>query len=331
MKALVYTGPETLEVMDRPDPAPRPGEVLIRVDSAGICGSDMHAYLGHDERRPAPLILGHEVAGTIAAGPRAGARVTVNPLVTCGVCPDCRAGRDNLCRDRQIISMPPREGGFAGLLAMPEGNLVPVPDHVGADQAALAEPIACGWHAVRLGLAALGGRPEEVRALVIGGGAIGLGAALSLTAQGVAGVIVSEPNALRRDTLRARCGLDAVAPDALDPATPIDIVVDGVGIAATRGLASSLVRPGGVIAHVGLGSGAGGLDIRRMTLQEITFIGTYTYTAQDFRDTTAAMFGGRLGALDWTDARPLADGARAFAEIRAGSVAAPKIILKPDP
>jgi threonine dehydrogenase-like Zn-dependent dehydrogenase len=90
-----------------------------------------------------------------------------------------------------------------------------------------------------------------------------------------------------------------------------------------------LVAPGGVIAHVGLGDDKPGLDIRRATLQEITFIGTYTYTAKDFRDTAAALFDGRLGPLEWTEARPLADGAAAFADLRAGRVAAPKIILDP--
>ena len=154
MKALVYTGAETLAYRDVPDPVP----ALASADprrSVGICGSDMHAYLGHDERRPAPLILGHEAAGVIVGGPRKGHRVTINPLVTCGTCPACIAGRDNLCPSRQIISMPPREGAFAEWLAMPESNLVAMPDHVSLDQAALAEPLACGWHAVRLGLARL--------------------------------------------------------------------------------------------------------------------------------------------------------------------------------
>ena len=93
MKALVYTGPETLVYRDEPNARCSQDGVLIRVESVGICGSDMHAYLGHDERRPAPLILGHEAAGTIVEGPGAGKRVTVNPLVTCGVCPACRRGR----------------------------------------------------------------------------------------------------------------------------------------------------------------------------------------------------------------------------------------------
>ena len=108
------------------------------------------------------------------------------------------------------------------------------------------------------------------------------------------------------------------------------MVIDGVGFAATRATSTKHARPGGVICHIGLGEATGGLDIRRMTLQEITFIGTYTYTAQDFRDTAAAIFDGRLGALDWTEARPLSDGAQAFADIRAGQVAAPKIVLVPE-
>ncbi|QXT39023.1 zinc-dependent alcohol dehydrogenase [Gymnodinialimonas ceratoperidinii] len=326
MKALVYDGPETLAYREVEDAVAGPGQQLVRVFSVGICGSDMHAYLGHDDRRPAPLILGHEAAGEIVGGPRAGERVTLNPLVTCGTCPACLSGRDNLCPTRQIISMPPTEGAFAELVAMRDENLVTVPDHVSLDAACLAEPIACGWHAVRLARATV---PDANRALVIGGGAIGLGAALSLAAQGITEVTILEPNALRREVLNGLCRQVAVAPDDLPADAMFDVVIDGVGYAATRATASAHARPGGVIAHIGLGEGEGGLDIRRMTLQEITFTGTYTYTAQDFRDTAAAIFDGRLGPLDWTQPRPLAEGADAFADIRAGRVAAPKIVLRP--
>jgi threonine dehydrogenase-like Zn-dependent dehydrogenase len=171
--------------------------------------------------------------------------------------------------------------------------------------------------------------PDASRALVIGGGAIGLGAALSLSAQGITDVTILEPNALRREVLNGLCRQVAVAPDDLPADAFFDVVIDGVGYAATRATASAHARPGGVIAHIGLGAGEGGLDIRRMTLQEITFTGTYTYTAQDFRDTAAAIFDGRLGPLDWTQTRPLAEGAAAFDDIRAGHVAAPKIVLRP--
>ena len=329
MKALIYDGPEKLALRDAPDPVAGPGQQLIKVMAVGICGSDMHAYLGHDDRRPAPLILGHEAAGVIVGGARNGEPVTLNPLVTCGVCAACKSGRDNLCPQRMIISMPPREGAFAQFVAMRDENLVMVPDHVSFDQASLAEPIACGWHTVRLAREALGDTAKN--ALVIGGGAIGLGAALSLKAQGVADVTILEPNPLRRESLIKTCGQNAIAPDDLGPVSLFDLVIDGVGYAATRKTASAHARPGGVIGHIGLGEDEGGLDIRRMTLQEITFIGTYTYTAQDFRDTAQAIFDGTLGPLNWTEARPLSDGPTAFSDIRAGKTSAPKIVLHPHP
>jgi len=326
MKALVYTGPQTLEYRQVPDPEPG-GDALIEIAHVGICGSDMHAYAGHDERRPAPLILGHEAAGRVIAGPDAGARVTINPLVTCGACEACRAGRDNLCPDRQIISMPPREGAFAERVVMPERNLVPIPDDVPTEKAALAEPLACGWHAVRLAESALDRPLAAARCQVIGAGAIGLGAALVLAAKGAREITVVEANPARREVAAAAGNFRVVPPEAAQG--DVDLVVDGVGIAASRAAASANVRPGGVIMHIGLGSGEGGLDIRRMTLHEITFIGTYTYTAADFRETAAAIFDGRLGALDWSVLRPLSEGAEAFADLKAGRVAAPKIILVP--
>jgi 2-desacetyl-2-hydroxyethyl bacteriochlorophyllide A dehydrogenase len=332
MKALVYTGPEKLEYREEPDATPREGEVLVEVESVGICGSDMHAYLGHDERRPAPLILGHEAAGIVVSGPQTGRRVTVNPLVTCGQCPACRAGRNNLCPDRQIISMPPRPGAFAQFVAMPEENLVTVPDDYPLEKAAMAEPLACGWHAVRLAARASAVALEEANCVVMGGGAIGLAAALSLVAMGATKVAVAETNAVRHPAIQGAGPFTVYDPRGSSAVADgeADVIIDGVGFAGTREAACRLARPGGVIVHIGLGEGAGGLDIRRMTLQEITFIGTYTYTPDDFRDTAAAMFSGQLGSLDWAETRPLADGIGAFADIRSGRAAAPKIILKPN-
>ncbi len=324
MKAMVYEGVETLALRDTPDPVPLEGEHLVRVEAVGICGSDMHAYLGHDARRPAPLILGHEAAGVVEGGPLDGRRVTVNPLVPCGVCAACKAGRENLCPERQIVSMMPRPGAFAQYISMPASNLVEVPAEVPLSKAALAEPLAVSWHAAKLALAALHPSMER-RALVLGGGAIGLAASLALRAMGVEDITLVEPNDTRRAFLTDSCGETAVAKaDGFFP-----MIVDAVGYAATRATASAHALPGGVIAHVGLGEDTGGLDVRRMTLQEITFIGTYTYTAQEFRDTAQAIYDGRLGPLDWIGLRPLQDGPGAFEELRAGIVASPKIILEP--
>ena len=343
MRALVYTGPRRLELRHAPDPEPG-GDALVRIAHAGICGSDLHAWAGHDERRPAPLILGHEAAGVVVAGsgsgsgsgsgPAEGARVAVNPLVACGACAHCRAGRENLCAARQIVSMPPREGAFAELLAVPPGNLVAVPDHVPTEHAALVEPIACGWHAVRIARRVLHAPIEEARCLVLGGGAIGLGAALVLAALGAREVALAEPVAERR-AAAARAGpLRAFDPGAEErprgaPPEGFDLVVDAVGVEATRRAACAAARPGGAIVHIGLGSAAGGVDARRLTLQEIALLGAYTYSAADFREAAAAIFEGRLGALDWIDVRPLSEGPRAFEDIASGRAAAPKIVLTP--
>ncbi len=331
MKALVYTGPKQVEIQNVPDPEPNSGEALVEVESVGICGSDIHAFLGHDGRRPAPLILGHEAAGKILTGSRKGARVVVNPLVTCGACEDCLDGRTNLCATRQIISIPPREGAFAGLLRIPEDNLLDIPDNLSADRAALTEPIACGWHAVNLAVKALRRPLAAGRAVVLGGGAIGLGCALVLASRGAADIFIAETNEARHEVLRATGAFNVYDPTSGDgpESGSAQLVIDAYGGQATRKAASALVRSGGVIVHIGLAGSEGGLDIRRMTLQEVTFIGTYTYTALEFRETLAAIVKGGLGPLDWTEARHLRDGQNAFIDILSGSVAAPKIILRP--
>lgn len=329
MRALVYVGPHDLVVQDEPDPLPVGGEALVRVEAVGICGSDMHAYHGHDDRRPAPLILGHEAAGRALSGPLAGRRVAVNPLVVDPACPFALEGRPHLSPSRQIISMPPRAGAFAELVRIPNENLVPIPDNLDIARASLAEPLAVALHAARRGLALLFGSVGEARCVVLGGGAIGLACGLVLAMEAAGAVQVGESSAARRRTLE-RSGLAAYDPAAGEPdAGSADLVIDAVGAVSTRAAASRLVRPGGVIVHAGLLPGLEGFDVRRITLQEITVTGTYCYTPHDFRRTVEAMVAGRLGALDWFEERPLADGARAFADIDAGTVAAAKIVLRP--
>ena len=324
MKALVYDGPKIVSYREVPDPVPNQDNVLIKIKAVGICGSDMHAYLGHDERRPAPLILGHEAAGIISGGDRNGERITINPLVSCGTCWACCNSRENICPNRQIISMPPREGAFAQYVTMPERNLVAVPSDYCLQKAALVEPLAVGWHTAKLAVRAIDLSMEK-RALVIGGGAIGLASALALRAIGIDDIVISEFNPLRREYLREH--IDAKVVEKTDAS--FSIIIDAVGFGSTRAIASQLVSPGGIIAHVGLGDNTDGLDVRRITLQEITFIGTYTYTAKDFKDTAEALFTGRLGSLEWIEKRPLSEGKASFRELLGNTVAAPKIVLDP--
>lgn len=330
MKALVYTAPDEVVYRDEPDPRPGAGEVLIRIDAAGICGSDMHAYHGHDPRRVPPMILGHELSGRIVDGPGTGNRVTVNPLIACGHCEYCVTGRDNLCANRTMIGMT-RPGGFAQLMTIPSASVIDVPQDMVPRQVALTEPAATALHAMRLASRALARPLPEARVLVIGGGAIGLLTALLLSSYGCRGIELAETNALRRDCAAATGAARVFDPLASSPQpNHFDLVVDAVGGKATRGVALAAVKPGGVVLHIGLMDWASEIDMRKLTLAEITLIGTYTYTTADLRATVSALHAGVFGDLAWVATRPLSEGAAAFADLAQGRSAAAKIVLQPD-
>jgi len=329
MKALVYTRPNEVTYRDEPDPRPAAGEVLIRVEAVGICGSDMHAYHGKDPRRNPPLILGHELAGEILEGPGKGARVTVNPLITCGRCDYCLQGRDNLCSNRTMIGMT-RPGGFAEYVTTAAAAVIELPEGMSARAAALTEPAATALHALNVAMRAAPRPLQESSVLVIGAGAVGLLAALLARSYGCRSVRVAETNVLRRESAARGSGLDAFDPAAGGVAqNSMDLVIDAVGAAATRDAALAAVKPGGVVMHIGLADWASQIDLRKLTLAEITLIGTYTYTTADLRATARALHAGAFGDLAWVEERPLADGPRAFRDLHDGAAAAAKILLRP--
>ena len=123
MKALVYTQPRELQLQARPHPALAAGEVVLQIEAVGICGSDMHAWHGHDPRRKPGLVLGHESVGTIAesgaAGFEPGTRWTGNPLITCGICEYCVQGRNNLCSSRTMVAAIQPMIAIRSVLRMP--------------------------------------------------------------------------------------------------------------------------------------------------------------------------------------------------------------------
>jgi len=330
MKALVYTKPNELVYRDEPDPAPGEGQVLIKVEASGICGSDMHAYHGHDPRRVPPLILGHEVAGTIASGGRMGEQVVINPLMTCGKCAFCESGRTNLCPTRELIGMRVA-GAYCEYVAIPERNLVSIPDSFDLVNASLAEPAACALHTLNRARMQSARPLAELRALVIGGGAIGMLSALLLTSYGCRQVTVVEINKPRREAVARLTGC-AVHDPSTEPelaADSFELVIDAVGGGVTRSLASRVVAPGGIFAHIGLMDSQAGLDIRKVTLQEVSLIGIYTYTREDFKAAVGALAGGMYGNLEWVETRPLSDGPRAFADLDKGIIPAAKLVLVP--
>jgi len=330
MKALVYTAPNEVIYRDEPQPTPAPGEVLIRVDAVGICGSDMHAYHGRDPRRVPPLILGHELVGEILAGPGAGGRVTVNPLITCGHCEFCIQGRNNLCANRTMIGMT-RAGGFAQYVTTAASSVIELPAGMSARAAALTEPAATALHALNAAARVLSRPAPECEVLVLGGGAIGLLIALLLKSYGCRRVRLAETNELRRESAGRAAGCSTYDPVQAPAPTvgSVDLVIDAVGAAATRNAALAAVKPGGVIIHVGLAEGGSEIDMRRLTLAEITLIGVYTYSTADLRAAALALHEGAFGDLSWVEERALADGARAFRDLDQGRAAAAKIVLRP--
>jgi threonine dehydrogenase-like Zn-dependent dehydrogenase len=201
---------------------------------------------------------------------------------------------------------------------------------MGAREAALTEPAATALHALDLATRALARPIAEGNVLMLGGGAIGMLATLLLASRGVRRVSVGEVNPLRRQSLARATEASIYDPLAMSPdESAFDLVVDAVGAESTRKTALSAVKPGGVVVHIGLQDRASEIDMRKLTLAEITLIGTYTYSTSDLRATVNALHDGAFGDLGWVEERPLADGAAAFRDLHEGRTAAAKIVLRP--
>jgi 2-desacetyl-2-hydroxyethyl bacteriochlorophyllide A dehydrogenase len=334
MKALVYTQPNEVQIQERPMPEAADGEVVLQIEAVGICGSDMHAYHGHDPRRKPGLVLGHEFCGRVVESKHpqyeVGQRVTGNPLITCGYCEYCVTGRNNLCSNRTMVGMT-RPGAFAQYMSIPASSLVDIPQDMSARVAALTEPAATAVHAINLSLKSLARPLPECKTLIIGGGAIGMLAALLLKAYGVSRLTVSEANALRLKSVETHVGCEVVNPITHPIAeNQYDYVIDAVGSKVTRKTAFQAIKPGGVIMHIGLQDWDSEIDMRKLTLAEVTLLGTYTYSTADLRATVQKLSEGAFGDLKWVEERRLEEGAAAFQDLHQGKTPSAKILLIPE-
>ena len=334
MKALVYTGTQKLVYREEKNPTEVEGESILKVYASGICGSDMHAYHGKDERRIPPLILGHEVSGEIQNGKFKGKDVVLNPLITCGKCDYCFKGREHLCPSRVLLGMNrpiERQGAFAELISTPDTNIYEIPKGLDKNEAPVAEPTAVSLHAVEIGEESLKKTLSECRILVQGGGAIGLLCGLILSKiKKNNNIVLSDPNKLRLNECSKYLNASFVFPDNNEiQSNSFDIVFDTVGLEVSRQQAIDVVKPGGSIIHIGLTQPAGAFNFRKMTLQEVTVIGTYCYTNKDFEQTLQILANKDIGPLDWIEFRDLKNGWDAFKQIHDGTCVAPKIILLP--
>lgn len=213
MKALVLTDYKKMEYMDVEDPCIGPNEVLVRVKSCGICGSDIHGYDGSTGRRRPPVIMGHEASGIIeqtgsgVKSWKAGDRVTFDSTIYCNECEECRHGKVNLCENRRVIGVScedyRRDGAFAEYIAVPAYILYRLPENVTYDQAAMIEPLSVAFHALNQAV------PYEINAAaaVVGTGKIGMLLIQTLRAAGF-GKIIAVKNSTKGKDLITRIGAD---------------------------------------------------------------------------------------------------------------------------
>jgi threonine dehydrogenase-like Zn-dependent dehydrogenase len=341
MRALVYHGPHEIGVEDRPDPAPGPDDVLLRITATGICGSDLHGYTGENKRRHPGQVMGHETVGRIVAVGSAGAGqglepgrlATVNPVIGCGRCAHCAARTEQLCPRRKVIGVDKEiSSAFAELMLAPARNVVVLPDDLPEEYGALIEPLAVGYHAARNGSVGPG---DAV--LVIGGGPIGQAAALAARRLDAESVVVSEPGRARRELVQ-KLGFATVDPMDGDLAEqvgavlgrPPSAVLDAVGTGRTvgDGLRSSAL--GARLVLVGMGEREFPLAAFDVSTFERSIIGSFTYPSEEFRETAEWVASRPDGLAHLVDDRVGLDGAPdAFARLAAGDLDASKIMVFP--
>ncbi len=261
MRALRLHGIGDLRLADEPPPVPGPGEALVGVAAVGICGSDLHWYgesgIG-DAALERPLVLGHEAAGVVVSGPRAGQRVAIDPQVPCGMCETCAGGHGNLCPAVRFLGHGTNDGALRDRMAWPEANLVPIPDAIDDVAAALLEPLGVAIHALDLARVQPGGTVG-----VFGAGPIGLLLIQLARAAGATTVVATDRLAHRVEAAR---GLGAIAEQvrggeeraALMDATGgrgVDAAIEIAGDDDALATAIALARPATTVVVAGIPAG----------------------------------------------------------------------------
>lgn len=339
MKAAVLTQiGKPLEIQDLPEPAPGPGEMLVKVRSSGICGSDLH-WASIPPGLPAGTVMGHEFSGEVVAlGPEAGDRFAVGericsvPFIGCGRCAACLSGDVTTCDASAPIGLGVNGGAYAEYLRVGVNEALRLPEDVSDRKGALVEPLAVGLHAVKKARLAPG-----ARSLVIGAGPIGLATALWARFFGAAAVVVSEKAAARRD-LSARFG----ATEVIDPGAeeagprfaelaggPPDVVFECVGVPGLIQECVGLVRPRGLVVVVGVCMQPDTILPGVAVMKEVGVQFVVAYEKQDFDFTLAMLDARRIASEEMvTDVVGFDRFSQAFEALKQPSTQC-KVILEP--
>ena len=302
MKRATMTAPGQIEIQEVPVPAPGPGEVLLRVQRIGVCGSDIHVFHGKHPYTSYPVVQGHELSAVVEAlGPGVtgidiGRKVTAMPQIVCGECAPCRRGDDHIC-DRLQVQGFQAPGCAQELWVTRADKLVPLPDAFTFEQGALVEPASVAVHAVeRAG--GVAGR----RVAVLGAGPIGNLVAQAARARG-ASVLVTDLSDHRLDIAR-RCGLDQVSNpghETLREASRrvfgpdgFDLAFECVGVEATITAAIQAIQKGGTLVVVGVFAEKPRVDVGLLQDRELGLVGTLMYQRQDYEQAVALIESGAI-------------------------------------
>lgn len=340
MKALRYLGPEELRVEEVNMPQPGPGEVLIRVRACGICGSDVHGYLGLTGRRIAPMTMGHEFCGEVAElGPGAGKfavgdLVIVQPIHFCGECANCRRGLTMLCLNKRFYGVLTVDGAMAEYVAVPEKLLYPLPENSTPYTGALVEPYAVAYGAVEKA-----GDLTGQTVLIIGAGTIGACMLQLVKLKNPGRVIVSDLSSARLETAR-KLGADQVinpakedfmeAVERLTDGEMIDTSIECVGVQASANQSVKCLKVGGTAVWVGMSQKEMTINMQDIVCLARKVLGSFNYTHEEFGRVAEIVTSGRL-ATDLLVSRvvSLEQAAGLFPEIHSSPEAYLKVIIDP--
>jgi (R,R)-butanediol dehydrogenase/meso-butanediol dehydrogenase/diacetyl reductase len=349
VRALRFHAARDLRIEDVAEPdAPGAGEVVVRVETCGICGTDLHEYTSGPIVTPIephpltgaqnPQILGHEFAGDVVATgagvtrAREGDRVAIMPLVYCGACTYCRRGLQHLCATMGCVGLSHAWGGMGTLATVAEYQVVRLPDAVTYEQGALIEPTAVAAYGVeRAGVA-----PGD-RVLVTGAGPIGALAALCAHAAGASTVYVSEPNAARRARAEALGVATVIDPGEVDVPAFLREETDGIGVDVAiecsghpSGFNSAIasLRRRGTLAQTGLFVGEASVEPMLWSLNDLTIVGTWCYWVYDFDRIAAQIAAGSLPVERVVTSNVgLDDAPDAFARLASGAADEIKVLV----
>jgi L-idonate 5-dehydrogenase len=324
VRALVAHAAGDLRIDELPSPVPGAGEVAVRIRYGGICGSDLH-YWRHgrvgDFWLREPLVLGHEVVGTVEAlgagvtGPEPGTPVAVHPATVCHACPECRAGRHNLCREVRYLGsaarLPHVQGGLTDVLVAPVDRIVPLPDGLGLRDAAIVEPATVAWHA-----ASRGGDVRGRRVLVTGAGPIGCLVVAALARSGAAEIVVTDVARPPLDiavAVGASSGVVVGTPaaDGLD-GYEMDVAIESSGSPAGLATCVRAVHRGGRVVSLGLlPPGEVPVPANLVVTRELELVGTFRFHTEMPAVLAAIADGSLVTGPVVTHVRPLTDAAAA--------------------